>query len=86
LRGAALKRDQCAVRSRVSDDGVARVRVVHADEAGWDKVNQSMSFGLHCVATQISAEGMLAIHRLNFSMEVAESKLGWLLENSELRR
>ena len=75
-----------AVRSRALDDGVARVRVVHADEAGWGKVNQSMSFGLHGVATQIAAEGMQAIHRLYFSMEVAESKLGWLLESSELRR
>jgi hypothetical protein len=36
--------------------------VVHADEAGWGKVNQSMSFGLPCVATQIAAEGMEAIH------------------------
>jgi hypothetical protein len=85
LRGAALKR-VIAVRSRALDDGVARVRVVHADEAGWGKVNQSMSFGLHGVATQIAAEGMQAIHGLYFSMEVAESKLGWLLESSELRR
>ena len=45
-----------------------------------------MSFGLHGVATQIAAEGMQAIHGLYFSMEVAESKLGWLLESSELRR
>jgi hypothetical protein len=85
LGGVALKR-VIAVRSRALDDGVARVRVVHADEAGWGKVNQSMSFGLHGVATQIAAEGMQAIHGLYFSMEVAESKLGWLLESSELRR
>jgi hypothetical protein len=77
LGGVALKR-VIAVRSRALDDGVARVRVVHADEAGWGKVNQSMSFGLHGVATQIAAEGMQAIHGLYFSMEVAESKLGWL--------